>query len=270
MSNSLSSNLIKAMAGDYRLPIKAILIEAWRRLNGLKITFWGGFALLFLTMFIVCILLSLVVALYVFFVMYPHNVTSSSTGELGLLYSALNFILVGILEILRLLLTASLAYLALHHLRNQPIWASMVFSFRKAWQPLLVVGIMLYLIDVLLLSGSNFLLYHYQLTPQIFYLGFGLRFILFALLYTYITIGFFMTILLILDQQLTLKNSLRTAFKSINRHLIKNIGLIIVISFGCVLLTLVTLGIGLIWLLPMVSLVTAIQYNQIFCQGSLA
>jgi hypothetical protein len=40
-------------------------------------------------------------------------------------------------------------------------------------------------------------------------------------------------------------------------------------SFAFVVLTLLTLGIGLIWLLPMVSLVTAIQYSQIFCEGSL-
>ncbi len=40
-------------------------------------------------------------------------------------------------------------------------------------------------------------------------------------------------------------------------------------SLAFVVLTLVTFGIGLIWLLPMVSLITAIQYNQIFCEGHL-
>ena len=207
-----------------------------------------------------------------FLAIYPHNIISSlESAQLGAdpFYNLLNFILVGILEILRLLLTASLAYLALNQLRHQSIQVEMVFEFRKAWRPLVLIGLLLYLFDSVVLSASNFLLYYYQLTPQIFYLGFGLRFVLFVLLYTYITIGVFMAILLILDQKMPLKESLSVAFKSINQHLVKNIALILLTSFAFVVLTLLTLGIGLIWLLPMVSLVTAIQYSQIFCEGSL-
>ncbi len=272
MSHSLPPNLVKASTGDYHIPITSIFRQAWQCVKGIKKTFWGGFILLFLTLFIVCVLLSLVVALYVFLAIYPHNIISSlESAQLGAdpFYSLLNFILVGILEILRLLLTASLAYLALNQLRHQSIQVEMVFEFRKAWRPLVLIGLLLYLFDSLALSASNFLLYYYPLTPSIFYLGFGLRFVLFVLLYTYITIGFFMAILLILDQKMSLKESLSMAFKSINQHWVKNIALILLTSFAFVVLTLLTLGIGLIWLLPMVSLVTAIQYSQIFCEGRL-
>ena len=223
MSHSLPPNLVKASTGDYRIPIMSIFRQAWRGVKGMKKTFWGGFALLFLTLFIVCVLLSLVVALYVFLAIYPHNIISSlESAQLGAdpFYNLLNFILVGILEILRLLLTASLAYLALNQLRHQSIQVEMVFEFRKAWRPLVLIGLLLYLFDSVVLSASNFLLYYYQLTPQIFYLGFGLRFVLFVLLYTYITIGVFMAILLILDQKMPLKESLSVAFKSINQHLV--------------------------------------------------
>lgn len=78
-----------------------------------------------------------------------------------------------------------------------------------------------------------------------------------------------MTVLLILDQKLIWKESLSLAFQSVNKHFFKNVGLIIVTSLVFGLLALMTLGIGLIWLLPMTSLVTAIQYNQIFCEGNL-
>ena len=272
MTYSLSANLVKACSGDYHIPIMSIFREAWHCVKGMKKAFWGGFALLFLTLFIVCVLLSLVVALYVFLAIYPHNIISSlESAQLGAdpFYNLLNFVLVGILEILRLLLTASLAYLALNQLRHKSIQVEMVFEFRKAWRPLALIGLLLYLFDSLVLSASNFLLYYYQLTPSAFYLGFGLRFVLFVLLYTYITVGVFMAILLILDQKMPLKDSLNTAFKSINQHPVKNIGLILLTSLAFVVLTLVTFGIGLIWLLPMVSLITAIQYNQIFCEGHL-
>lgn len=103
-----------------------------------------------------------------------------------------------------------------------------------------------------------------------------LGFVLFGLLCAYSMIGIFMATLLIFDKQLTLKKSLSIAFKSINRHLVRNIILILLASLGFVSISMISLWIGvisfwigLIWLMPMISLVTAIQYEQIFCEGKL-
>jgi hypothetical protein len=78
-----------------------------------------------------------------------------------------------------------------------------------------------------------------------------------------------MTVLLILDQKISTKKSLSLAFQSVNQHFFKNSFLIIITSIIFGFLALISLGVGLIWLLPMTSLVTAIQYNQIFCDGNL-
>lgn len=274
MSNSIPPNFIKAASGDYRIPIKAIFLEAWYRVKGMKVSYWGGFLYFILVMAVACLVLGLVLALYDVFVLplaTAHNAIALYDLKLGL-----KFIVVGIVEILRFLLTASLAFMALQHLRNEPIHASMVFSFRHAWRPLLIIALLLYLFNSFIISSTNILLHSVLFKQQMVYLGSILGsiflfvvFIMGFFLYFYFSILVFMTVLLILDQKMPSKQSLRLAFQSINQHFFKNITLIIVTSIVFGLLALMSLGIGLIWLLPMTSLVTAIQYNQIFCEGSL-
>ncbi|OIZ94957.1 hypothetical protein A1D18_02305 [Candidatus Rickettsiella isopodorum] len=274
MSNSIPPNFFKAASGDYRIPIKAIFLEAWYRVKGMKVSYWGGFLYFILVMALACLVLGLVLALYDVFVLplaTAHNAIALYDLKLGL-----KFIVVGIVEILRFLLTASLAFMALQHLRNEPIHASMVFSFRHAWRPLLIIALLLYLFNSFIISSTNILLHSVLFKQQMVYLGsivgsifLFVVFIIGFFLYFYFSILVFMTVLLILDQKMTGKQSLRLAFQSINQHFFKNITLIIVTSIVFGLLALMSLGIGLIWLLPMTSLVTAIQYNQIFCEGSL-
>lgn len=273
MSNSIPSNLNKATSGDYRIPIKAIFLEAWYRLKGMKATYWTGFLYFILVMVAACILMGLILALYDVFVMpwaTAHSALSFYNLKLGL-----KFIVVGVVEIIRFLLTASLAYLALKHLRGEPIHASMVFSFRQAWRPLLLIALLLYLFNSFILSSTSVLL-HGLLQQQILSLGPILGgiislsiFLICFFLYFYFSIIVFMTVLLVLDQKIPVKQSLNLAFVSVNRHFFKNTFLIIITGIVFGILVLITLGIGLIWLLPMTSLVTAIQYNQIFCEGSL-
>lgn len=274
MSDSIPPNFSKAANGDYRIPIKAIFLEAWYRVKGIKASFWGGFLYFILVMALACLVLGLVLALYDVFVLpraAARNATSLYSVKLGL-----TFIVVAIVEILRFLFTAALAYMALEHLRNKSIHASMIFSFHKAWRPLVIIALLLYLFNSVIISSTSILLHSIVFKQLIAYLGSALGsiflliiFLVCFCLYFYFSILVFMTVLLILDQKMAGKQSLSLAFQSVNRHGLKNIALIIVTSFVFGLLALMTLGIGLIWLLPMTSLVTAIQYHQIFCEGNL-
>ena len=276
MSDSNTANFSKAMSGDYRIPIKAIFLEAWYQVKGMKASFWLGFLYFVLIMAVACIVLGLVLAIYDIDIL--QMATAHNTLTFYNLKLALKFLIVGIIEILRFLLTASLAYLALNHLRRLPIHASMVFSFRHAWRPLVMIGLLLYLFNSLLLSGTNIILHSTLVHDEVSSLGLSLGIIyLIELLvflfcfffYFYFSIVVFMSVLLILDKKIIWKESLAIAFRSVNQHWFKNISLIVITSFVFGLLALITLGIGLIWLLPMTSLVTAIQYNQIFCEGNL-
>lgn len=274
MSDSTTVNFSKAISGDYRIPIKAIFLEAWYRVKGMKAAFWLGFLYFILVMAAACLVLGLILALYDVFIL-----SLASAQNAGFLYNlklGLKFIVVAVVEVLRFLFTASLAYMALQHLRQQAIHGNMVFAFRHAWRPLLIIALLLYLFNSFILSGTNILLHSALFKQQLVFLGSGfgsifllLIFFICFFLYFYFSVLVYMTVLLILDQKLSWKESLSLAFQSVNQHFFKNVGLIIVTSLVFGLLALMTLGIGLIWLLPMTSLVTAIQYNQIFCEGNL-
>lgn len=274
MSDYNDVNFSKAMSGDYRIPIKAIFLETWYRVKGLKASFWLGFLYFILVMVAACLILGLVLALYDMFILplaTPHNAATLYNLKL-----VLKFFVVAIVEVLRFLFTASLAYMALIHLRNQKTHANMAFSFYYALRPLLIIALLLYLFNSIILSSSNLFLHSELLKQQIAYLGTGLGsifllllFVIGFFLYFYLSVLVFMAVLLILDKKIAWKESLSLVFQSVNQHPFKNVSLIIVTGLVFGLLALMTLGIGLIWLLPMTSLVTAIQYNQIFCEGNL-
>lgn len=255
MSPSLPPNLVKATTGQYSISIRAIFSEAWHRIKGMKKSFWGGFGLLFLT-------LAGIYVLFQFFLAVCSVLQLYKAGAIG------GFIAGGFFEVLRLLLGMSLIFLALQHLRHQSITATMVFEFRKAWKPLTIIAVSFYLLNFILVSGGKFILNKFN-TPGLenaFALGMGIQFMVFIFLFTYISMLITMSMLLILDKKMSLKQSFVVAFKSINQHVFKNIALLLAASFLFVGIGLVTLGIGLIWLLPFMSLISAIQYQRIFCQ----
>ncbi|WP_240992209.1 hypothetical protein [Rickettsiella grylli] len=274
MLHSNTANFNNALHGNYRMPIKTIFLEAWYRVKGMKVSYWLGFLYFVLVMALICLVLGLVLALYDVYVL-----PLATAYHAVFFYNAklmLKFVVVGTVEVFRFLFTASLAYMALQHLQSKPIHAKMVFSFQHALRPLLFIGLLLYLLNSFILSSTNILLHSGIIQQQVAFLGPILTraflFIIFGIcffIYFYLSVLVFMTVLLILDQKIAIKQSLRLAFQSINQHIFKNTALIVFTTILFGLLVLMTLGIGLIWLLPMTSLVTAIQYNQIFCGGHL-
>lgn len=255
MSQSLPPSLVKATTGNYIISIRAIFSEAWHRIKGMKKSFWGGFSLLFLTLVGIYVLFQFFLAICSEF----HFYQAEAIGQ---------FIANGFFEVLRLLLSISLIFLALQHLRHQAINSTMVFEFRKAWKPLTIIAVAFYLLNFVLVFGSKMMLnkFYTQGLQNTFSFVTAIQFIVFVFLFSYIAMLITMSILLILDKKLALKESFCIAFKSINQHLFKNIALVLLASFVFLGLGLVTLGIGLIWLLPFISLISAIQYQRIFCQ----
>jgi hypothetical protein len=343
MSDILSAPVIKATKGEYDIPIKNLWLETWRQLLQMPKTFWQAFGLIILILLGMGALFGLPVRFYddiYFFVHYFSSHTPSHVRNAFISYML--FFGGAILEIFRCLLTTSLAYLALHHIRTQPTKVTMVFAFLKNWQNLLLISVLLYLVR----GGVELLPFLFRtihlnpflpqgLSKPIIALAHGLRGFLVIFLYTYFMLVAFMASLLILDQKLTLKNSLYCACKSINQHWFKNsvllflpawaymcigtdsimlfyavgggfalfayliflsgmimailfilyknmadqtnlshikkIALIIIkVSLGLVILELFFSGVGLIWLLPVIALLIAIQYQHIFGDNHLA
>src|SRR5476649_2745588 len=116
-----SPPLEKAMINHYSIPIRTIFSEAWHHIKGMKKAFWGGFALLFLT------LLGL-------FVIFQSLLLVCDIFQLYHLSMVCQFLAGGFTAVFRLLLSISLIFLSLQHIRNQPINSTMVFEFRKNWK----------------------------------------------------------------------------------------------------------------------------------------
>lgn len=256
MSSFIAPDIEKVVIGNYSMPIRAVFSEAWRQLKGIKKAFWGGFALLFLTLLGIFVVFQSVLLVCGIFHFYT----------LGMVFQFLGG---GFVEVFRLLLSISLVFLALQYVRNQPINSAMVFEFRKVWKPLALIGVMLYLLHILLLTGNELIsvsLSHFKI---IWALVSVIEFFIFVFLFTYIMLLITMVMLLILDKNMNLNESFKQAFTAVNQHWFKNIALLLLTSLVLIIGGIITLGIGLIWLLPFLALISAIQYRQIFCESHL-
>ncbi len=346
MSDSLPSSVVKATKGEYEIPIKRLWIETWRQLLHMPKVFWQAFGLMLLVLLGMTLLMGLLLQQYDLELLHFQNHQAQlpnlhTLHALNKLKMLLGNFAITVIEILRFLLTVSFAFLALNHIRNQPIKATMIFEWVKALFSLLLISILFSLFYAAMFYASGFYfkaLYgfaHSYPGKLIFLLGYILRLIIITVLHTYILLILFMASLLVLDQKLALKKSLHCAFKTINQHWFKNsvllflpslvymsawsdsfnlfsgitngyalltylillpgmiltmlfflykkiaaqtnltpmkkIALIILkVILGLVILELFFSGIGLIWLLPVIALLIAIQYQHIFLDKSLS
>ncbi len=347
MSNILPSSVIKATKGDYEVPIRRLWLETWRQLLYIPKAFWQAFGLVMLVLLGTIIFMGLLLQQYDLGLLRVQNhqvqlLSLHTLQAINKLKVLLSGFFLAIIEILRALLTVSLAFLGLHQIRNQTVKVTMVFAFLKNWRSLLFISVLFYFLSRIVHDGLFFLfkaihlLSLQKLNQPIIVFAYNMLIFLSVLLNAYVMAVIFMAGLLIIDQKLTLKTSLGCAFTSVNRHALKNSallflaswayigagndlvnplfsirdgfglyfyylvllpGLILAASFiiykiimfknkpsriknitliaikfilGVLILVSFFLGGGLIWLLPVVSLLLAIQYQYIFLDNHLA
>lgn len=259
MSQSLPPNLIKATTGQYSISIRDIFAEGWHRVKGIKKSFFGGVVLFFLTVAGILLL-----ATFLLF-------SICSVAHFCQVANVAYLILIGIFSVLVFLFSGSLIFLALQHLRCKTIEAKMVFEFRKAWKPLIVITFCFSLVCVLL-GLMNKIVFSKLFTggiTGIFYVGLSIKNIITIILFSYILMLINMSMLLILDKKMSLQESFTIAFKSINKHVFKILALFLLADILYLCIIFITLGIGIIWVLPFKTLVVAILYRRIFCQDEL-
>lgn len=259
MLEPLSSELLSATKGDYSIPIFAIFAQAWHCIKGIKKALWGGFFLF----------LIIIVSLYIFFGLL---LTVCNILHFYHLRVLCQFFAGGVISIFHISLSISLIFLALRHLRHQAIRANMVFEVRKNWEPLALISIAIYLLNEIFFLGACFILQKLidSGSQHVLLIGELILIALFVVLYMYLTLLVTMTMLLIIDKKMQLRDSLKIACISINQHWVVNIVLLMLASLLLMLMSGITLGIGLIWFFPLFFLIPAIQYQQIFCKGNVS
>jgi len=258
MSNALPQNLANAVAGQYELNIKAIFREAWQKVYGEKKSLWGAIALMLLVTFGVILI---------------ENIFGYFAKEHGwmLAFSILELIGSLLQYALNIFFGASLAFIAVNHIAGRPISAGMIFSFAGPWKKLLSIALISFLVttfSILIISfiyGFSTVFFEMSKAVDILFLIISIILLVaFVLVYMSFMIGFYLAAILVLEKKLMAWAAIKVAIRAIYKKFFKNILLLFSsVVFITVGLT-VTLGIGAIWLLPMLYNITAIQYREIF------
>ncbi|MCW8126266.1 hypothetical protein [Microbulbifer halophilus] len=220
-------SLEKGIAGDYTLSIGDICSEAWRRTKGNKGTIWLA-VLLYLAAFLVVSFVAGLLTGYSAFNI-EQQVNASLTSSL--LYNLIVNIVAGPLMAGMIMIGVKIA-------RDEETSPTEIFAYFDKLLPLVVASILMTILTML-------------------------GFVLLILPGIYLAVAYTLALPLIADRNLGPWQALETSRKAITKHWFGFFGFLIV----CLLLYIagaIPLMIGLIWVIPLVSIAVGIAYRNIF------
>ncbi|HEY2566939.1 MAG TPA: hypothetical protein VGH95_04455 [Candidatus Aquirickettsiella sp.] len=249
---NMSSPKLTNVLSDYSIPIFKIFIESYRQTKGIKKIFWSATFLIFIAVVVPITVLTCLS--YLLDSLYP------ALHLKNIFYDIYHYFFYVVCEV-------SLSLIALQYIRGIAAGYEMALDIGKVWKPLVFFGLIPYFLSLIFdfyfkyISTFNFngTVYGFEIT-----VGFILFLILLIIISIYIVQLIIMTMLLVLDRNLKVIESLILSFKSINKHFFKNVSLGLFTWTMTIFLIVVTFGIGLIWLKPMMATTNAIQYQRIF------
>ncbi len=210
---------------DYEVSISEILKQAWERINGAKGTIWIAFAILMVLSFVISLVFRL------------------SSGSAGMGYLTHGTGMTGLIEgLVKLFITlplgAGLAMIGIKLAANVPVEWSEVLNYFGRVVPLVGATLLMYL---LIFIGICLLV-----LPGI-----------------YLAFAYSLTIPLMVERGLSPWEAMETSRKAVTKHWFALFGLYLVTGL-IILVSMIPLGLGLIWTLPMGVLVNGIVYRTIF------
>lgn len=224
-----SGSLENGIAGNYDLPIGAILSESWARTKGSKGTVWLAMVLYMVVLVMVSIALNYVLGL--FGVTYVE-------GDPRRKLITFQFFSQGLQMFVTMPLWAGIAMLGIKLAVGAPVEATEVFAYFKKMLPL--VG-----------------------TVLLMYVMIAIGFCLLVLPGIYLMVAYFMALPLVVEKNLSPWEALEASRKAITHHWFKFFGLYFV--FGLIfVVSMIPLLIGMIWTVPMSMLMMGIVYRTIF------
>lgn len=225
----IGGSLATGIAGQYDFNISDVLKEAWEKTNGLKGAFWGAGLLLFAGIIILAIVVGMVMGTFL----------GAEPGEMP---TAGDF--VGEL-ILQLVITAAIypfmvgiIMMGVKRSVDRPISFNMLFAYFGVAVPVIIAGL---LISVLTWIG----------------------FLLLILPGIYLSVAYALTVPLIGDKNLGAWQAMEASRKAITKRWFKFFGLFIAMIV-IILISMIPLGIGLIWTYPMGVALLGILYRDVF------
>ena len=213
-----------ALAGNYELRIGEILGEAWRLVKGSKGAIIGGAALMYAIAIGASILGTIV-----------QQLGDHSGGAI-----LLAFLIQMSGSLLTYPLVAGVLLYAIRRAAGNPAasFSDITGCYRRPWP---IIG--------LNLLGGVFIL---------------LGFLLLILPGIYLSVAYFLAAPLLVERELGVWESLETSRKALTHKWFHMFGLALVTGLIVLFGALLTLGIGLIWLIPFAFLVYGVAYRNIF------
>jgi uncharacterized membrane protein len=224
--NSQVPSIEEALIRGYDFSIGDVLSEAWQRVKGTKGIIIGGFLVFYVVLFTASLLIGGVFGLL--------GVISDSP------------ILSGVAEMIIGMIASALAYpfmaginmVGIRRAAGQPISFNEIFSHFGRTVPLVITAI---------------------LSMLLIYLGFFLLIIPGL----YLAIAYMLAIPLVVERGLTPWQALEASRKAITQHWFKVFGLFLLLGLISIV-SIIPLGIGLIWSIPLFVIAMGVLYRTIF------
>lgn len=244
-SDHIGNTLEKGIRGEYDFSVGAVLSEAWKKIHGIKSVFWRALVLAFLVGLGFSLLLMGVafgVGVIAGFANVSHEALAILEKGIGSVFSLASGFVVGPLS-------AGLVMLSVKHLIGLPKYARSILGYFHFWKRLWLQDFILAVI-ILLIQFFNAYDYIWIVIPLV-------------LIYLYLSVSYIFFPLLVVEKKLTAWQALEASRKAIGHHWFKFFWLLIVMAF-IILGSVLTLGILLVWTVPMMNNMRAILYREVF------
>lgn len=218
----------EALARGYDFSIGDVIQEAWQRISGIKGMVFGGLVVYSVAVQSVSFVLGLLLGLV--------GTATGTTDTVGLLVLQL---VIGILAgTVGYPFLAGINMMGIRRAADQPVSFNEMFSHFGRFLPLLCTGLLM----TLLVYLGMFLL----VIPGI-----------------YLSIAYMLAIPLTIERNLSPWQALEASRRAISQHWFKVFGLFTVLGL-LMMVSIIPLGIGLVWTVPMTIVSVGILYRTIF------
>ena len=225
-SGSQAPSIEQALSRGYDFAIGELLGEAWQRVKGTKGIIIGGFLVFYAVMFVVSFVLGGMLGV---FGALSESPAAVMVGELliGVLASALAYPFM-----------AGINMIGIRRAADQPISFNEIFSHFGRTLPLVITAVVM----MLLIYLGMFLL----IIPGL-----------------YLAIAYMLAIPLVVERGLSPWQALEASRKAISQHWFKTFGLFLLLGL-ITLVSVIPLGIGLVWSIPLFVIAMGVLYRTIF------
>ncbi|MEK1904214.1 MAG: hypothetical protein AAAB13_00410 [Pseudomonas sp.] len=226
-ANTQVPSIAEALSRGYDYSIGDLLSDAWQRVKGTKGIIFGGFVIFYVAMIIVTTILSAILG--AIGILGETSATNLIIGQfaVSIIGSALTYPLL-----------AGLNIVGIRRAADQPVSFNDIFSTLGRFVPLAVTAL---LMTVLVYIGTLLLI-----IPGI-YLG----------------VAYLLAIPLVAERGLTPWQALETSRKAISQHWFK--AFFLFLALGLIMaLSIIPLGVGLIWTMPLFVISVGVLYRTIF------